>query len=76
MTFLTIAILCIVAFFINSVINGTRINLAKKSNPDFQTTSEVLIECHPIFNLISILITAVCPLAILVIAVSNVIALL
>ena len=76
MTFLIIAILCVATLFINSLINGARVNLAKESNPDFQTTNEILAECHPIFNIISALAISVCPLAILVIAVGNVIALL
>lgn len=76
MTFVIIAILCVAALFINSMVNSARINLAKQSNPDLQTTNEILAECHPIFNIISALVISVCPLAILIIAVSNVIALL
>ena len=76
MTFLVIAILCVAAFFINSMVNSARINLAKESNPNFQTTNEVLAKWHPIFNIISALVTFICPLAILIITVSNVITLL
>lgn len=76
MMFLIIAILCVAAFFINSMINSARINLAKKSNPNFQTTNEVLAEWHPIFNIVSALVIFICPLAILIIAINNVITLL
>lgn len=76
MTFFIIAALCIATLVINSMMNGWRLAVTKKECPDFETISDILGEAHPIFNVVSALAMIVCPSAILIIAIANVVALL
>lgn len=76
MTFFIIAALCIATLFVNSIMNSCRLGVTKKECPDFETINDILGETHPIFNVVSALAMIICPSAILIIAIANVVALL
>ena len=71
-----ILILCFIAPTINTFVNGWRLAVVQKEEPEFETVSHILSETHPIFNLISVLLMIICPLAILIIAIMNVVAII
>lgn len=66
----------IIAAVVNFIIKSTRLAVVKKYNSEYKTIDKILAETHPTFYLVSALLTAVCPIAIIVIAVQNFIGLL
>lgn len=76
MSWFTIMILCFIAPAINSFMNTWRKAVIKKEDDCWEDANKILSDIHPIFNLITILLMTVCPIAILVIATTNVIAML
>ena len=76
MSWFIILILCFVAPAINSLVNGWRLAVVQKEEPEYETVNQVLSDTHPIFSLISVLLMTICPLAILIIAIMNVVAII
>lgn len=76
MTYFIIFVLCIVTFAVNSIINSMRLSIVKKYDCEYQTVNDILAETHPVFNVVTALLTAVCPITIIVIAIQNFIGLL
>ena len=76
MSWFIILILCFVAPAINSFVNGWRLAVVKKEDEYYESVNDVLSETHPIFNLISVLLMTICPLAILIIVIMNVVAII
>lgn len=76
MSWFIILILCFIAPAINTFVNGWRLAIVQKEEPEYKTVNQILSETHPIFNLISVLLMTICPLAILIIVIMNMVAII